>query len=110
MPQKYLGKRDKIQDLINKILNKAEFQDLLYYEVVDFIAFETRTDKNKVKEILELSMKMKGFDLIDNNIITISNEKIPEFIQKLRANEEKIKQLDKEMQNIENITKEKQQK
>lgn len=109
MPSVYITARAKIQNQIEMILENVKKNDLDYNSILDFVAFENKTSKSKVQEILDFTIKVKGYILTGDNIITISDKDIPGWLKEHRAKEwekEKIiKDMDKTMKNIENSAK-----
>ena len=104
MPTIYISKRTEIHNLIEKILFYAKQKDLDYSSILDFVSFQTKTSRTKVKEILDLIINIKQF-IVKDGIITISDEKIPEWLEEYLKKEKEIKKLDKEMNKIENLIK-----
>jgi len=96
---KYISSREKIKDFIeNVIMEKIILQDLDYKETVKYIMVKEGVSKKVVEELLNLYIENKRIKEI--RVLTISDEKIPDFLEMVAVKETENMEIDKGVKEV----------
>jgi uncharacterized membrane protein len=101
----YTSKREKIREFLDKyIANWVKEKDLDYYKIVDLIKNEIRCDEKSVIEVLDNYVSSNLLKEI--RLLTIPDEKINEYLDLLKKQEEKDKQTKQDLEDLDKMIKE----
>lgn len=109
MSSLYPSKREKIQNIANLILSYVNSQDLDYLPILDYLMYEFNSPRYVVKEIIDMVIQNKGFTVLPDGTITLSENQVEIWLKEEKIKKEKqtkkVKDADEEMDNLVKIAK-----